>query len=100
MKQTLLLPVAFFVSVHVHGQKTSADNIPSMAVEKFKTAYPAAEKIQWELDEENYEVDFILNKEEKSAHYGSDGKWLRTETPIRVLDIPKIVKQSAFKNFK
>lgn len=100
MKQTLLISFAVFITWHMQGQKTSADNIPKAAVETFKSAYPTAEKVQWELDEENFEVGFVLNKQEKSSHYTSDGIWLRTETPVRVLDLPKIVRQTAFKNFK
>jgi hypothetical protein len=100
MKRILLLPFALFSCMHVFAQKTSADNVPAPVVEKFKTTYPTAEKVQWELDEEDYFAGFVLNKQEKSAHYSSDGKWLRTETPIRPLDVPKVVKQTASKNFK
>ncbi|MFN8297419.1 MAG: PepSY-like domain-containing protein [Chitinophagales bacterium] len=100
MKRIVLLPLALFSCMHVFAQKTSVDNVPAPVVEKFKTAYPTAEKVQWELDEEEFFAGFILNKKEKSAHYAADGKWLRTETPVRILDMPKTVKQCAFKNFK
>lgn len=100
MKKTLLLPFALLVSLHVSAQKTSVDNVPPPVVTAFKTAYPAAEKAQWELDEENYEVGFVLSKQEKSAHYTAGAEWLRTETPVRVLDVPKAVKKGASKNFK
>ncbi len=100
MKKLILLPFAFFVSIHVNAQKTSADNIPAPVLATFKSAYPTAEKIQWELDEEDYMAGFIMSKQEKSAHYNTAGKWLRTETPVRVLDVPKVVKKGASKNFK
>jgi hypothetical protein len=82
------------------GQKTSAEHVPPAVVTTFQTAYPKAEKIQWELDEEDYMAGFVLSKTEKSAHYSADGKWLRTETLIRVLDVPKPVKRAASKNFR
>ena len=100
MKRTVLLPFALFSCLHIYAQKTSADNVPAPVVEKFKTTYPAAEKVQWELDEENYFAGFTLNKQEKSAHYSADGKWLRTETPMRILEVPKVVKKEAYRNFK
>jgi small nuclear ribonucleoprotein (snRNP)-like protein len=100
MKKTILLPFALLVSMHISAQKTAVDNVPPPVVTAFKTAYPTAEKAQWELDEENYEVVFVLSKQEKSAHYTADAQWLRTETPIRVLDVPKTVKKAASKNFK
>jgi hypothetical protein len=100
MKKTILLPFALLVSLHMNAQKTAVDNVPPPVVTAFKTAYPTAEKAQWELDEENYEVGFVLNKQEKSAHYTANAQWLRTETPVRVLDVPKAVKKTASKNFK
>jgi|SRR3954464_5136882 hypothetical protein len=100
MKRTILLPLALFSCMHVYAQKTSVDNVPAPVVEKFKATYPTAEKVQWELDEEEFFAGFVLNKKEKSAHYAADGKWLRTETPVKILDIPKVVKQTAYKNFK
>jgi len=100
MKRIILLPFALFSFVHAYAQKTSVENVPAPVVEKFKTTYPTAEKVQWELDEDNYFAGFVLNKQEKSAHYSADGKWLRTETPVRILDVPKAVKKEAYKNFK
>ncbi len=100
MKKTILLPFALLVAMHMNAQKTSVDNVPPPVVTAFKTAYPTAEKAQWELDEENYEVGFVLSKQEKSAHYTADAQWLRTETPVRVLDVPKTVKKGASKSFK
>lgn len=96
----MLISFAALVSLQVSAQKTSEDNIPGPVVTTFKTGYPKAEKIQWELDEEDYMAGFVLSKQEKSAHYSSDGKWLRTETPVRVLDVPKLVKQAATKKFR
>jgi hypothetical protein len=100
MKKTILLPFALLVSLCMNAQKTAVDNVPPPVVTAFKTAYPTAEKVQWELDEENYEVGFVLSKQEKSAHYTASAQWLRTETPIRVLDVPKVVKKAASKNFR
>lgn len=100
MKKTILIPFALLASLHMSGQKTSADNIPAPVVATFQAAYPKAEKVQWELDEEDYMAGFVLSKQERSAHYNTEGKWLRTETPIRVLDVPKLVKQTASKKFR
>ena len=100
MKKTMFLSLVAFISLQMNAQKTSEDNIPVPVVTAFKTAYPKAEKIQWELDEEDYMAGFVLSKQEKSAHYTTEGKWLRTETPVRVLDVPKLVKQTASKKFK
>lgn len=100
MKKVIFIPFVLLMSTHVFGQKTSVENIPTAVVTTFKEGYPKAEKIQWELDEEDYMAGFVLSKQEKSAHYNAEGKWLRTETPIRVLDVPKLVKQAASKNFR
>lgn len=100
MKKVVSIPFVLFLSLPVFGQKTAAENIPAAVVTTFNTAYPKAEKVQWELDEEDYMAGFILSKQEKSAHYNTQGKWLRTETPVRVLDVPKAVKQAASKNFR
>lgn len=100
MKKVIFIPFVLLLSMPMFGQKTSAENIPAVVVTTFKTAYPKAEKVQWELDEEDYMAGFVLSKQEKSAHYNAGGKWLRTETPVRVLDVPKLVKQAASKNFR
>lgn len=96
-KITFVLFVTF--SINSFAQKLSQENVPEVVKTNFKTKFPAAEKAKWEMDYENFEVEFKLNKNEVSAAFDKDGNWLETETPIKPSTIPTEVKDFLSKNF-
>ncbi|MBK7183171.1 MAG: PepSY-like domain-containing protein [Bacteroidetes bacterium] len=51
------------------------------------------------MDYENFEAEFKMNKNEYSAKFDKEGKWLETETSIKPSDISKAAKDYLNTNF-
>jgi len=101
MRTSSLLFFAVLICTGLSAQKITADKVPASVASAFKTKFPAAEKIKWEIeDKTDYEANFDLKSEECSAKFDKDGKWLETETEIKVSQLPTAVQQSLTKNFK
>jgi uncharacterized membrane protein YkoI len=73
--------------------------VPESVKTAFKQKFPTAQKVTWELDYENYEAEFKVNKKEMSAKFDKDGNWIETETPIKPSAINPEVKEFLSKNF-
>jgi Putative beta-lactamase-inhibitor-like, PepSY-like len=97
MKKFLLPLFVFTSSTFVFAQKISTDNVPPAATSAFAAKFPKATAVTWEMDYENYEADFKLEKIEMAAKFDKEGKWLETETPIKSTELPKAAKD-AIKN--
>jgi hypothetical protein len=95
----LLLTVAL-MSNAVCAQKISAGKVPATVTSAFKAKFPNATKTSWEMENENeYEAGFKLNSEEVSANFDKTGKWLETETEIKVSALPASVQSALSKDF-
>jgi hypothetical protein len=81
------------------AQKVNSDNVPEVVKTSFKTKFATAEKVQWEMDYENYEAEFKMNKLEYEAKFDKEGKWLETESPIKPSDISQAAKDYLNSNF-
>jgi len=98
MKQLTLILLATF-TLNTFAQKVNPENLPESVKSSFKAKFPTAEKVKWEMDYENFEAEFKLDKNEVSAEFDKDGNWLETETPIKPTAIPAEVKDFLSKNF-
>ncbi len=82
------------------AQKISADKVPAAVLSAFKAKFPTATKTSWELENTNeYEAGFKLNGEEVSANFDNTGKWLETETEIKVSALPAAVQAALAKDY-
>lgn len=99
MKNILLL-CAVIISISAAAQKISADKVPSSVMNAFKTKFPNAEKVKWEMEKKTfYEANFILNNTEQSATFDAEGKWTETETEIPISELPQPVILTMRKQF-
>lgn len=82
------------------AQKMREKDIPAAVTSAFKTKFPDATKASWEKEgTSDYEVSFKLNGKEISANFDDAGKWLETETEIKISDLPVAVKKALKKDF-
>ncbi|MEO6902209.1 MAG: PepSY-like domain-containing protein [Bacteroidia bacterium] len=98
-KNILIVAFALLFIVNAKAQKVSSDNVPVAVKEALKKTYPIVEKLEWELDEENYQADFLLNNREKFVKYDNQGNWIQTESPITMISLPKAVRKSINKKY-
>jgi len=96
----IVLLTAALMSNAACAQKISADKVPAAVTSAFKAKFPNATKTNWEMENANeYEAGFKLNGEEVSANFDNTGKWLETETEIKVSALPAAVQAALTKDF-
>jgi hypothetical protein len=69
-------------------------DIPSNVSSAFSRQYPTGKIGSWEMSGNDYIIDFMNSKEQRSsAYYSSDGEWLRTDTRLESKeDLPEAVQ--------
>ncbi len=89
----LLLHISLFISFSATAQKISADQVPVSVLNAFKNKFANATNLKWEKENtSDYEVNFKLDKEEISARFDSNGKWIETETEIEKTQLPQAIQ--------
>lgn len=87
------------LSTFSFAQKITDENVPTAVSDAFKVKFTAAEKVSWEMDYDNYEATFKMNKTEITSTFDKDGKWLTTETPVNHNNLSPAVKGCLQKQF-
>jgi hypothetical protein len=83
----------------MEGKCGSMEEAPAPVKEAFTKMFPAATDVKYEMERENFEVNFKDKGVEMSANFDKGGKWLETETGIKESELPKEVSASIAKNF-
>jgi hypothetical protein len=95
-----LLSAAVLFCVSAYAQEKAAPKIPAAVMNAFKAKFPRVTNPTWEVEKANeYEVEFKVNNTAQSAKFDKTGKWLETETDIKVTELPAAVRQSIAKQF-
>ena len=81
------------------SQSTKALEIPQAVSAAFLQKYPSAESVEWEMEEGDYEAEFKVGQLKMSANFTKTGRWLESETEIKVSDLPAEVVASITTNF-
>ncbi|MEI7660774.1 MAG: PepSY-like domain-containing protein [Bacteroidota bacterium] len=98
-KIIVLLSACLLISLMGYTQKITPDKVPVPVKQAFAKKFPAATDVKYEMEKKDYEINFKDKGVEMSANFDATGKWLETETEIKVTDLPKDVSASASKNF-
>ena len=83
----------------VSAQKISQDKVPVTVLNNFKKQFTNPGKVQWEMDQTDFEVNFKLASVEYSAKYDAQGKWLETEQEIKKSEVPALVMKTVDAEF-
>lgn len=94
----LLLGIALLSQVSF-AQKVSSSKVPQAVTKTFKSKFPAASSVKWELEGAEYEANFKINGKEMSANFDKMGAWTETETEIKVSALPATVRATLSKEF-
>ncbi len=98
-KKLTLLFAATLMATSINAQKIAADNVPQPVLSAFKAKFSIAEKTSWEMDYDNYEADFTVGKSDFSAKFDKDGKWIQTETYLKLSELPKLIREALSKKY-
>lgn len=88
----IILTLLFLNFGLANAQEISIDKVPEAIKTYFKIKFPNAVKAEWEMDGQNYEVDFKSDNAKWSAVFLSDGTVFKTEKSIKVSELPIAVK--------
>jgi len=101
MKSFILFFLAvIFSSTACFSQKQTEVKVPESVSNAFKTQFPLATVVKWEMENSSeYEVNFKIKSHECSAAYNKDGKWLETETIVYESSLPVAITQAVVKAF-
>ncbi len=94
-----MLSACLLISLMSFSQKITSDKVPASVKQSFTKMFPAATGVKYEMENKDYEINFMNKGVEMSANFDATGKWLETETGIKPADLPKEVKDSIVKNF-
>ena len=98
-KSILLLSALLMISILSFSQKISVDKVPDAVKKSFTAKFPAATEASYEMEKNDYEINFKEKGTEKSANFDVAGKWLETETAIKESELPAEVTASIAKFF-
>jgi uncharacterized membrane protein YkoI len=90
MKKILfLLMLASGYCLTAFAQKTP----PQAVVAAFNQKFPGVAKADWDKEKNGaWEAEFEQNDVDMSANFSADGKWLETETEIKLTELPASVQ--------
>jgi len=96
----IMLICATLVCVSISAQKMTIDKVPAPVASAFKSKYPEVIKANWRMEDgKNYVAEFKMNEVVQHATFNSSGGWLKTETPIKVSELPTAVTGTISKEF-
>ena len=93
------MSVYLTISFTGYTQNIPPDEVPVSVKQSFAKKFPTAAHVKYEMEKIDYEVTFKDNGVEMSANFNAIGKWLETETAIKVSDLPKEVSSSVSRKF-
>lgn len=101
MKKTLLaLLTVAIVSNSVSAQKIATEKVPVAVTTAFKTKFPTVLKTSWEMENKTeFEANFHINGVETSANFDNTGKWLETETELKIAALPNAIQSTIKKDY-
>jgi len=95
-----MLLAAAIMSNATYAQKKPADKVPATVASAFKARFPNTTKVTWEKEsEKEFEATFKLNGEKTSINFDNSGKWLETETELKISALPAAVQSTISKEF-
>ncbi|MEJ7646514.1 MAG: PepSY-like domain-containing protein [Chryseolinea sp.] len=94
MKYTALTILSFVAFVS-NGQKVDSKFVPDAIHSNFVKKFPHAKSVAWSMEgEDEYEAEFTNAGVEQSSNFNKNGKWLVTETAIKVSQLPSAIQSS------
>ena len=89
---TFIATVLTLITTATFAQDIRPSEVPSVVANNFKKEFPKASDIEWELDGENYKVDFEIGwGTDHEIWYDAAGNVLKHEEEISNGDLPNEV---------
>ena len=86
--------IMFTTTVAFCSCKNSSYTPPQNVVNAFKTKYPSANRVEWEVKNTYQVAEFHINFIEAEAWFNNDGQWVMTESNVRYSSLPVVIRNS------
>lgn len=97
MKNLKIAALAIFATATMSAQDLKTSDVPSNLTNNFQKSYANAAGVEWEMDGDNYKVEFDVNKMEHEIWYSKEGTVVKTESEISESELPGAIT-SVIKN--
>ncbi|WP_373060115.1 PepSY-like domain-containing protein [Zunongwangia sp. H14] len=88
MKILKVAVLALFATTAVNAQDLTKNEIPSKLMSKFEKEYSNVKDVEWEMEGENYKVEFDKNRREHQVWYSRNGNMVKLEKEIGEDELP------------
>lgn len=99
MKNTIFMACLLSVSMIACSNSIPATEVPSIALNSFKSKFPKAMKVEWEKVDAHYEAEFELGNIEHAVQLTGDGKLIMQKKEIDVSNLPANINTLLKNNF-
>lgn len=96
----LVLAGLMLTGTAAFAQKIDAAKVPAAVKAAFDKNYSGVTGVKWEMEKDNYEVNFSKGNAKQSVLITKSGNILETETAIKTSDLPAAVTAYVTKNYK
>lgn len=83
--------VVFAVACNDDDDAKKIDQLDPVVVEKIESLYPASRVVDVDYYQNYTEVDIMDGTTPREVYFDLQGAWIRTETDVRISDLPKVV---------
>lgn len=90
----------FFLGFSMMSMVSFGQNVPFPVKNTFKQKFPDVKKVKWDIEKNNFEASFEVNKVDNSILFDSDGNIIETEVEIQINQLPKGVATYVNSNYK
>lgn len=99
--KTAIMAAAFlgFITVCC-AQDVHQENVPSVVLNSFKSSFPQAQDVEWEMKGELYNIEFEVNRIDHEVWIDRNGKMVKHETDIKAADVPSNVRTAVTSRYK
>ncbi|MEO5978047.1 MAG: PepSY-like domain-containing protein [Chryseolinea sp.] len=100
MKKIVIFMVAMVFASFLHAQHVKSIEVPVVVKDSFLRKFPGAKAVKWSKENEmEFEAEFLVNGVALASNFDQSGKWLVTETEMKVTELPKPVQDVISKDF-
>jgi len=99
MKNLKLAALVIIGTASVSAQDLKMEQVPVNLKSDFHKSYNNATNVEWELDGNEYNVEFDISKMEHEIWYNKDGKIVKMEKEIAESELPKEIVSTLKNNY-
>lgn len=94
MKRKITLHLFVIIIGNVLAGSIEQSKVPAVVLNTFQLKFPNAEDIKWNIEKDNYQIDFKVNTKANKLIIDFKGKVLKHNQDLFVSEIPRVVLET------